>query len=136
MIKVLGIDYGSKSIGVAIGYHDFTTPLKTFENVTTKNYLNIVEEIAEIVKSESISIIVVGVPDYFKNKEIPANIRKLAEDLKDRVVDVNVEYIDERLTTKEAIKTAVEGGISMKKRKEDHSLSACMIIHRYFENID
>jgi putative Holliday junction resolvase len=118
MIKYLGIDWGEKRIGLALGDSEtgIATPFKVVSGV---------DEIIKIIKSEEINIVVVGKPvsitNYklqITNKEFNDFIGKLKEK-----TNIPVKFFDERLSSKAA--DALSGD---KKTKAARDAVAAMII--------
>ena len=89
----LGIDYGEKRIGLAKGDSllKIATPLKTILN--SEGVLN---ELADIVNTEAVEKIIVGIPVSFNGEtnEFAEKIIEFSEDLEART-DVSVETINE-----------------------------------------
>ena len=101
--KILGIDYGGKRIGTAIGFLEGKISIP-FEVIENKNFDFILGEIKRIVKEENIDLIVVGLPISLSGegksnqlKEIKIFINNLKNEISLDVVEE-----DERLSSKEA----------------------------------
>lgn len=97
-MRILGLDVGDKRIGVAISDEKevISTPLKVI-----KNDENSGEEIKKIIDKYNVKKIIVGIP-YTLKGETGMQAKK-AFDFADNVIKtlkVDVDYIDERYTTK------------------------------------
>jgi len=97
-MRIMGLDVGDKRIGVAISDEKgiISTPLKVI-----KNDENSGEEIKKIVDKYDIKKIIIGIP-YTLKGETGMQARKVF-DFTDNVIKslgVDVDYIDERYTTK------------------------------------
>ena len=103
-MKLLGIDYGEKHIGLALGETEvgMAAPWKTVENR---------DEIIGTVSEEEVGMIVVGLPLTLKGEEGPQaqEVRVFVEDLKKKIT-VPIETIDERLTSQLADRFAAAYG--------------------------
>jgi len=75
MTKYLGIDYGTKRIGIAVSNSEGTI---AFPRETIKNDANVLETVARLVADEKIESIVVGDTRSFSNLANP--VTKEAED--------------------------------------------------------
>lgn len=134
-MKVLGIDYGNKKIGLALGDSEVVSPLTALDTIPN----HILEEeaiykIASIVTDEGVDIVVIGLPLLGgQETNMSEKVRLFVEKLKKMIPDVKIDYIDEFKTSKEAVLKAVNMDISKKRRKSNHSLSACEIVKRYYE---
>ncbi len=65
-MRLLGIDYGSKRVGIAIGDTDHGM---AFPKVVFKNDQDLVKNILKIIKEESIEGVVMGESKNFKNED-------------------------------------------------------------------
>lgn len=87
-MKYLGIDYGEKYIGLAIGNDELkiALPFKIVNNI---------QEIKQIINQEKIDKIIIGLPKGFRGEtEQTKKTRKFAKNFK------NFEFADERFTSK------------------------------------
>lgn len=133
MIKALGIDYGTKYIGLAMGIGEVTAPLKILENKFGHTLGDLaIKEISKIIKEEKIRVVVVGLPMLKGEKtEAVRDIKVFVHKLK-KVIPTNIEfiYVDEFYTSKIATQKAVKFEIKKKNRKDDHAIAACEILKR------
>ncbi len=110
-MKMLGIDYGRKKIGLAIGDTDLrlAEPLKVikFEDLET-----LIEQLGQVVQKEKVEQVVMGVSEGEMAKET----REFGG-LLQKKLEVPVKYQDETLTTHEAQRLSIESGIKRKKKK-------------------
>ena len=116
--KYLGIDWGEKRIGLALGDSEtgIATPFKVVGSIN---------EILEIIKSEDINSVVVGRPISIVNQELVIMNQKYNNfigKLKEKT-NIPVEFFDERLSSKAA--DALSGN---KKTKAARDAVAAMII--------
>lgn len=126
-MRILGLDVGDKRIGVAISDEDeiISVPLRVI-----KNDENSGEEIKKIIDKYNIEKIIVGVP-YTLKGETGTQAKKVF-DFTDNVIKslvVEVDYIDERYTTKipsEYLK-------KYSRVKEIDKFSASVILGDYLE---
>lgn len=128
--KFLGIDYGDFTIGLAIFIveQDFIYPLKTIFREKANILRKSLREIIDIIISENISKVVVGLPLNFDGTagdrvEKVDNFVKLLktkidanDDLKNR--NIIIELQDERLTTKEATEILNNRGVKKSEHKK------------------
>lgn len=132
-MKSLGIDYGCRYIGLAIGYDDVVSPLMVIDNFEKNKSLTITK-IAKIIKSENIELVVIGMPvNDLHDNGMGSVINDFIENIKAANKGLsNVKYIfvDESYTSKDALKSSINFGIRKKKRSEDHAVAACEILKR------
>lgn len=135
--RVMGLDYGSKTIGVAISDELGLTaqPFETIERSGENKLRRSLARISEIVKEKNIRKIVVGLPVNMsgENGERVALTLAFVEKLKSRV-DVPIIMQDERLTTIEADEILDESGVKKKDRKQFiDQIAAGIILREYME---
>ena len=133
-MRYLGIDLGSKTVGLAISDPTLTiaSSFKTifFEN---EDYESTIDDIKLIVKENDIGKIVLGLPKNMNNTLgeralITTNYKKLLEDN----IDVPVVMYDERLTSVISNSILIEAAMSRKKRKKKvDSIAAQVILQDY-----
>jgi putative Holliday junction resolvase len=80
MSKYIGIDYGTKNVGIALSNEDATM---AFPHIVLANSRDLMGRIAEIVEQENISCIVVGESKDYKGEDnlVMQKIRAFVEAL-------------------------------------------------------
>ncbi len=136
LMRIMGLDVGSKTIGVAISDELGITAqgLKTIKRKAMEDDLR---ELDAIISQFKIEKIVVGLP-----KNMDGSLGKQAEfvlgwieDLKNKI-QLPVETWDERLSTVEATKTLLKADLSRKKRKGViDKVAAVLILQGYLQQI-
>jgi len=129
-MKILGIDYGRRKIGLALGDVEtkFAEPLKT---IRYQDFRILVEELRNSVSASEIGKVVVGVSEGKMAEETREFGRKLQERL-----GIPVIFQDETLTTHEAKELSIQAGIKRKKRREmEDAYSAALILQNYLDAI-
>jgi len=133
-MRYLGIDLGSKTVGLAMS--DLTgTIASTYKTIFFKNedYQSTIDEIKQIVKENEIKKIVIGLPKNMNNTLgeraiITTNYAKLLEEN----LNIPVVMFDERLTSVISNSILIEADISRKKRKKKvDSIAAQVILQDY-----
>ncbi|EKD33099.1 MAG: hypothetical protein ACD_76C00094G0030 [uncultured bacterium] len=128
-MRFLGIDYGDKKIGLSIG--DDETKIAVPFGVIQNNK-DIVKFILEIISTEDVGAIVVGVPLKTGSHHGPKQLeksRRFIEKLK-RSVSVQIFEQDESYTTAEGKRLMMEDGVTA---KEDE-LAAMIILQDYLSS--
>lgn len=122
-MKILGIDYGSKRVGLAISDETLTLA-RELEIISPKEFFT---KLPSLVKEEEISTIVLGLPLAMSGEDSmqTQNIREVKESI-EKIVSVPVEFVDERLTSKWA--SEAPGG-----DKNIDSLAAQLILQNYLD---
>ena len=115
-MRFLGLDFGSKTIGVSVS--DKTNIIASSLVLLKYDDINkVLNDIEKLINQYKITHIVLGYPKNM-NDTLNERTEKTLE-FKKKLENLNVEVIlqDERLTTREATRTLIEGDISRKKRK-------------------
>ena len=135
-MRILGLDIGTKTIGVAI-----SDPLGwTAQGITTirrKNYTNDMEAIKKICNEYSVETIVAGMPKNMNGTIGPSGemVIEFCERLKE-VVNIDIEFWDERLTTVAAHRAMLEADLSRSKRnKIVDKVAATYILQGYLDKL-
>lgn len=122
MQAVMGLDLGTKTIGVAVSdtFLSVATPLET---VKRKKFTVDAERLLEIAEDRNVAGIVLGLPRNMDGTEGPRcqSTRAFARNLS-RMTDLPIGFWDERLSTVAAERALLEADTSRKKRSEviDH----------------
>ncbi len=133
-MRILGIDYGEKRIGLAISDPLGLTAqgLPTIVRANGEDYL---QKLADVIKEKGVSRIIVGLP-----KSMNDTIGKKAEEVLEFVevlksnLNLPVVTVDERLTTVRAYKAMSETKMSLrKKQKRVDMISAQFILQSYLD---
>ncbi|MFB2773732.1 Holliday junction resolvase RuvX [Shewanella xiamenensis] len=132
---VLGFDFGTKSIGVAVGQQitSSATPLLSLKAVDgIPNW----DEIAKLIQEWQPDLVVVGLPLNMDGteQEMTHRARKFANRLNAKF-GVKIVTQDERLTTTDAKARLFElGGFKALTKGQVDAVSAVLIVESYFEN--
>ncbi|MFZ5365715.1 MAG: Holliday junction resolvase RuvX [Patescibacteria group bacterium] len=115
-MKILGIDYGERKIGLAISEGVLAEPLK----IVKSN-----RQIVSICQKEGIEKIVVGISEG----KMAERARKFGRGL-GKITGLPVKFQDETLTSQEAVAKMKEIG---KRVKDEDAISAALILQEYLE---
>ncbi|MCF6460050.1 Holliday junction resolvase RuvX [Clostridium sp. Cult3] len=134
MERVMGLDVGDKTIGVALSDPLMFTAqgLKTIKRKSNKEDI---DEIRAIIDKYNVNKIVIGFPKNMNNTIGPQGEKVLSfvEILKNRI-DIDVILEDERLTTVAAERTLIEGDVSRANRKKVIDMvAATYILQTYLD---
>ena len=135
MGRLLGIDYGTKRIGLAITdpLHIFASPLNTVSPEEFDSFL------ADYLKTEEIDAFVVGYPVKMNNQpsESVSFINPFIKKLKKIYPLKPIHLVDERFTSQMAFRTMIEGGVKKMDRQNKSmvdKISAAIILQSFLDN--
>lgn len=136
-MRIMGLDVGSKTVGVAIS-DALGWTAQGIETVKIDEAQGIfgIDRLAELVKEYSVTEFVVGFPKNMNNTvgprgEASENYKRLLED----TFGFPVKLWDERLTTMAAERMLIEADVSRKKRKQViDKMAAVMILQGYLNS--
>lgn len=128
-MQFLGIDYGRAKVGVAIGSGFLSEPYKVIHH---KNESDLIDQIGQIVKKEKIEKIIVGVSESEMGEETKSFGQNLKENL-----NIEVEYHNETLSSKDAQRLSIESGMSRKKRRGlEDAFAASVMLQSFLDSQD
>jgi len=133
-MRYLGLDLGSKTIGVAISDPTLTIA-STYKTIFFKdeNYQSTLNEIKQIVEDYEIKKIILGLPKNMNNTLgeraiITTEYKKMLEN----AIEIEVILFDERLTSVISNNVLIKADLSRKKRKKKvDSVAAQIILQDY-----
>ena len=133
--RLLGLDYGDKTVGVAISDALGITAqgMEIIRREKTSKLRQTLARIVEIVNENAISTIVVGLPVQMDGTEGDRceKTRAFADALTKRI-DVPIVFMDERLTTVISDKTMDATGQDDHKKYVDE-IAAMLILQTYMD---
>lgn len=138
-MRVMGLDYGTKTIGIAI-----SDPLgliaQAIETVTRNQESDLKPSMArinELITEYSIEKVIVGLPKNMNNSEGErVSSTKYFVGRLSGVVEIPIEYVDERLSTIAADRVLEEGQVRKAQRKEHiDKIAAAFILQTYLDTL-
>lgn len=128
-MRILGIDYGDKKIGLAFGDSEarVAVPLDVVPNMGEGT----IQTFARRVKSEDIDLIVIGVPLSTGGHHSSAQLEKTRAFVQKLATLVSIPVVeeDESFTTAESIRLQREEGAEA----DEDALAAMLIVQAYMD---
>ena len=137
--KILGLDVGSKTVGIAISdLMGWTAQgLDTLRINEEQDDLGI-DQLVKIIKDNQVGTVVIGLPKNMNNSigfRGEASI-KYKEKLQESIPSIDIVMWDERLSTMAAERSLLEADVSRQKRKRViDKMAAVFILQGYFASI-
>jgi putative Holliday junction resolvase len=135
-MRILGIDYGSKRLGLAV-CDELGLTAQALTTITRKNRERDLEKIDTVIKEYNVEKIVVGYPLRLDGTEgiQCEKVNRFVDILKSKYSLPIVKW-DETLSTKEAEQILIEANMSRKKRKGVvDKLAAAIILQDYLDYV-
>ncbi len=135
MKPYLGLDLGSKTLGVALSETGIIAQALDTFRFKEDDYEEALNIVIQLIKAHQIKTIVLGLPKHMNND---IGIRgKISETFKESILkkeSVDVILWDERLSTKTAIHAMIKGQERRKtQKKKKDELAAVVILQNYLD---
>ena len=129
-VKILGIDYGKKRIGLAMSVPgiSFALAYKVLEMGPT-GVFGLIETIKEIIGQEQITALVLGLPKQLDNNIGLAGreVIQFADELK-KNIEIPLVLWDERFTSKQAEVLLRDVNMSHKDKRQQINVTAAQVM--------
>lgn len=128
--KILGIDFGTKTIGLAIHVCGVTMPYQNIENTP-----KVFKQLQQICEDEWIKVIILGLPLNASGTESDRTqlVKQFHEELK-KHIDLEIILVDERYSTKQCVDLLKKDSYKASQIKKIKDMNAaCIIIDNFLE---
>ena len=135
MARILAFDYGTKRIGIAV-----TDPLQIIATaLTTVDTKELFTFLADYFSKEAVELILIGEPLNLDNSPTDATplVQKAIIDLGKKFPTIPIQTIDERYSSKNAVRAMVEMGMKKNDRRDKKTIdrvAATMLLQEYLSN--
>lgn len=135
-MRIMALDLGTKRVGVALSdeLHITANGLTVLDR---KPHAKFLEKIGELVKEHEVGLIVLGMPTRMDGTFGPESQRTMAMvyELK-KHIGIEIDTLDERLSTVAAERVLLEADVSRKKRKQViDKVAATYILQNYLDKL-
>lgn len=138
-MRILGLDYGSKTVGVAVCDELGITaqPLETITRREENKLRQTLARICELCREYEVSALVLGLPKMMNNTEGERVLRvKEFQSALERRTGLPVVLWDERLTTVASERVLIEQGVRREERKKYiDQIAATLILQGYLDRL-
>jgi putative holliday junction resolvase len=130
---LIGIDHGEKNTGVALGRNGLVSPLTV---ISGGNDSIAIHEIVRMGMENRVVGYVMGLPLDAQEKETKQSlkVRQFAKLLK-TISKKPVEFQNEHGSSIEAMKEAIDAGVSQRKRRVNDHFSAAVILKDFYSGM-
>lgn len=139
-MRIMGLDFGSKTVGVAVSDSLGITaqPIEIVRRDKENQLRKTLQRIEELIKEYEVSLIVLGLPKNM-NDTSGERVAKTMEfkEMLERRTGLKVEMMDERLTTVQAENIMALSGVQKKDFKTHvDEIAAAIILQTYMDSHD
>ena len=136
-MKIMALDLGDSRIGIA--FSDIMNIIANgYETYNREKNNNDYTYICELAKKNSVQQIVIGLPINMDGSEGDrvVSARAFGAKLQEKMPNVPIKYMDERLTTVSAERVLLEADVSREKRKKViDKIAATIILQAYLDTL-
>ena len=138
-MRILGLDYGSKTVGAAVS-DELGWTAQALETITRKDENKLRKTLArieELVKIYNVERIVLGYPKHMNNDEGERCAKTESfKEMLERRTGLPVVLQDERMSTVSAERILMEGGVRRENRKDYvDKMAAAFILQAYMDRM-
>ncbi len=135
MPRILAIDYGAKRTGIAV-----TDPLQIIATgLTTIDTKDFIPFIRKYIATETVELFLIGDPRNMDGTDTHATplVAAAIKSLKKHFPLIPIETIDERFTSKMAVRSMIEMGMKKSQRRDKKlidEIAATMMLQEFMAN--
>lgn len=133
-MRILALDHGTVRIGVALS-DELKMIASPLEYIPAEPFAGMLTRLKELIRDKEVDLILIGMPRNMDGSYGPAadKVREFVTALKDAIA-VPIRTWDERLTSTQANRLLVEGGVRREKRKEKvDKMAAAILLQSYLD---
>jgi putative Holliday junction resolvase len=135
-MKILAIDYGSKRIGIAVS-DELKMIAQPLEYIPAEPFAGFLKRLRELLQQSEVELVLVGMPRNMDGTYGPAALktRDFVDALKS-AFSVPIKTWDERLTSAQANRLLIAGGVRRQQRKEKvDKTAAAILLQSYLDSL-
>lgn len=134
--RLLGLDLGSKTIGLALSDIRLTIA-SPMETIRRKKFTQDAERLLEIIAEQNVGCLILGLPKNMDGSEGPRcqSTRAFAKNMSEKT-DIPISFWDERMSTMAVTHTLIEADASRKRQGElVDKMAASYILQGVLDNL-
>jgi putative Holliday junction resolvase len=134
-MRILAIDHGSKRIGIAIS-DELQLIAQPLEFIPSEPFAEFLQRLRDLLREKEVELILVGMPRNMDGSYGPAalKVQAFVAALKGALT-IPIETRDERLTSAQANRVLIQGGVRRAQRKEKvDQMAAAILLQSYLDS--
>src|SRR6476646_6242061 len=135
-MRILALDHGTKRIGVAIS-DELKMIAQPLEFIPAEPFAKFLERLKDILREREVEMILIGLPRNMDGSYGPAalKVQEFVAALRDAIT-IPIQTWDERLTSAQAQRFLIQGGVRRKERKEKvDKTAAAILLQSYLDSL-
>jgi len=135
-MRILALDHGTKRIGVAVS-DELKMIAQPLEYILTEPFAPFLERLKHLIIEKEVELILIGMPRNMDGSYGPAaqKVETFVAVLRGAVT-VPIKTLDERLTSAQANRVLIQGGVRREQRKEKvDKMAAAILLQSYLDGI-
>jgi len=135
-MRILALDHGTKRIGVAVS-DELKMIAQPLEYILTEPFAPFLERLKKLLLEKEVDLILIGMPRNMDGSYGPAaqKVETFVAVLRGAVT-VPIKTLDERLTSAQANRVLIQGGVRRDQRKEKvDKMAAAILLQSYLDGI-
>jgi putative Holliday junction resolvase len=135
-MRILALDHGTKRIGIALS-DELKMIAQPLEYVLTEPIADFFVRLKEIIREKEVELILIGMPRNMDGSYGPAalKVQEFIAVLKDKVA-IPIQTWDERLTSAQAQRFLIQGGVRRQDRKQKvDKTAAAILLQSYLDSL-
>jgi putative holliday junction resolvase len=135
-MRILALDHGTKRIGVAVS-DEMKMIAQPLEYIAAEPFPDFLARLKELIRVKEVELILVGMPRNMDGSygEAAAKVREFVTVLKEAIT-VPLRTWDERLTSTQANRALIDGGVRRADRKgKVDKVAAAMLLQSYLDSL-
>ena len=135
-MRILALDHGTKRVGVAVS-DELKMIAQPLEFIPAEPFAAFLDRLKEIIREKEVELIVIGLPRNMNGSYGPAalKVREFIAVLKDKIA-VSIQTLDERLTSAQAQRFLIQGGVRRAERKvKVDQTAAAILLQSYLDSL-
>ena len=135
-MRILALDHGTKRIGVALS-DELKMIAQPLEYIPAEPFADFLSRLKEILREKEVELVLLGLPRNMDGTYGPAalKVQDFAAALRNAIT-IPVQTWDERLTSVQANRFLIQGGVRRDKRKEKvDKTAAAILLQSYLDGL-
>lgn len=135
-MRILALDHGTVRIGVAVS-DEMKMIALPLEYIPAEPFADFLARLMEILREKEVELILIGMPRNMNGSYGPAalKVQEFASGLTSAIT-VPIKLWDERLTSTQANRFLIEGGVRRDQRKQKvDKAAAAILLQSYLDSI-